>query len=98
VRAHYTHACHDVVVVQWAVLWWCCGVAGAPADVVQGVETEMASLALDWCGLQLQSGHSERGVAGIQALLEYHLFEPEGEGLAGGGFECVQAGADIWVF
>ncbi len=53
--------------------------AGAPPDVVAGVEAEMASLALGWCGLQLQSGHTERGVAGIQALVEYHLFAPAGE-------------------
>ncbi|GAB4821148.1 hypothetical protein N2152v2_008194 [Parachlorella kessleri] len=55
---------------------------GAPADVVAGVESEMASLALDWCSLRLQSGHTETAVAGIQALLEWHLFAPEGWGQA----------------
>ncbi len=66
--------------------------------MVAGVESEMASLALDWCSLRLQSGHTEVAVAGIQALLEWHLFAPEGEPVS--GMVCISHNgkANIWKF
>lgn len=49
---------------------------GAPDEVLLGVECDLAELLADYLRFELQSGHSEQGVACLQALVEFNCFAP----------------------
>ena len=50
---------------------------GAPDEVVAACERDILVLLLEYLQMQMQSGHTERAVACIQALLEFNCFSPD---------------------
>jgi hypothetical protein len=54
--------------------------AGAHAPALASLELGTLALCLSGVQFLLQCGRTEAGVAALQALLEYNLFSPEGEG------------------
>ena len=55
---------------------------GAPDEVVAACERDILALLLEHLQVQMQSGHTERAVACIQALLEFNCFSPDFPGTA----------------
>lgn len=49
---------------------------GAPPSVVAETEEAVVAFFIEGCRFDLQSGHTERAVASIQAALEYACFAP----------------------
>ncbi|KAK9818916.1 hypothetical protein WJX81_005554, partial [Elliptochloris bilobata] len=73
---------------------------GAPADVVAEVEREWTDMLCDAVRLELQAGHTEQGVARIQAALEYACLPkpalPSGPAAKLRAFQaCWEAGAPL---
>ena len=56
-----------------------------------GVERDLAELLADYLQFELQSGHSEQGVACLQALVEFNCFTPAFPGL------CCRALSGRWI-
>ncbi len=55
---------------------------GAPDEVVAACERDILVLLLEYLQIQMQSGHTERAVACIQALLEFNCFSPDFPGIS----------------
>ena len=55
---------------------------GAPDEVVTACERDILVLLLEHLQMQMQSGHTERAVACIQALLEFKCFSPDFPGVS----------------
>ena len=49
---------------------------GAPASVVKETEEAVVAFFIEGCRFEMQSGHTERAIASIQAALEYACFAP----------------------
>ena len=49
---------------------------GAPASIVMESEEAIVGFFIEGCRFEMQSGHTERAVASIQAALEYACFAP----------------------
>ena len=49
---------------------------GAPASVVMEAEEAVVAFFIEGCRFEMQSGHTERAIASIQAALEYACFAP----------------------
>ncbi len=48
-------------------------------------------LLLEYLQMQMQSGHTERAVACIQALLEFNCFSPDFPGTAHPSYPCLSS-------
>ena len=49
---------------------------GAPASVVMESEEAIVAFFIEGCRFEMQSGHTERAIASIQAALEYACLAP----------------------
>ena len=49
---------------------------GAPAGVITESEEAIVAFFVEGCRFEMQSGHTERAIASIQAALEYACFAP----------------------